>query len=258
MLRRKRLSFGPFISNLLRRTNARMQRMRVSAISVHGAAGWPGVCLEVTGNQLTAVCGPSNSGKSTMAGLVGHALFGKSEAWLAGSDAAGGRARCRRQRRAVSAAARARCATRRPADGCGARRCGGRSSHHAAAGGQPAAKHPGAAVRGEFPRVAKCWAACCPRNLPSAFNRFKADGGPQASRRAAELATRRDLLAQELETRIAGERRASGELGNAVARARSARARPATTSGDAGTTAAIGARNRWQKPTLGCGIADWN
>ena len=58
--------------------------MRVSAISVHGTAGWPGVGLETHSNGLTAICGPSNSGKSTIAGLMGHALFGKSEAWTAG------------------------------------------------------------------------------------------------------------------------------------------------------------------------------
>src|SRR5262245_13662743 len=60
--------------------------MRVSSISVHGAAGWPGVGLETNGHGLTAVCGPSNSGKSTVAGLLGHVLFGKSDAYLAGAS----------------------------------------------------------------------------------------------------------------------------------------------------------------------------
>jgi hypothetical protein len=87
--------------------------MRISAIIVHGAAGWPGVCLEAHGNQLTAVCGPSNSGKSTMAGLMGHALFGKAEPQVAGTmlpegelivEGGGGRYRLRRLRDAKNVA----------------------------------------------------------------------------------------------------------------------------------------------------------
>jgi len=48
--------------------------MRVSSVSVFAAAGWPGVHLMLRGTQLTAICGPSNSGKSAMAGLIGHAI----------------------------------------------------------------------------------------------------------------------------------------------------------------------------------------
>ena len=44
------------------------------------------------------------------------------------------------------------------------------------------------------------------------FKSISGDAGPQTSRRAAELAARRDLLAQELESRISTERRASNEL----------------------------------------------
>ncbi len=185
--------------------------MRVSAITVHGAAGWPGVCLESHAAQLTAVCGPSNSGKSTMAGLMGHALFGKSEAWLAGTslpegelvvEGNGGRYRLRRVRDAQHVARLTVAALDgAPVDHHTTRRLVG--------GLPPKVLAPLCAVSfRESPNVGQLLS----KEFALGFQTIQEDGGPPASRRAAELVARRDLLAQELETRIAGERRASGEL----------------------------------------------
>ncbi len=191
--------------------------MRVSAVSVHGAAGWPGVCLEAQANQLTAICGPSNSGKSTMAGLMGHTLFGKSEAWLAGTtlpegelvvEGDGGRYRLRRvcdpqgiARLTVAGLDHPSSGARSPVDHHTAQRLVGSLP--------PSVLAPLCAV--QFRKTPNL-GLLLSKEFALGFRSIQDDSGPKASRRAAELAARRDLLAQELETRIAGERQASGEL----------------------------------------------
>jgi len=185
--------------------------MRVSAITVHGAAGWPGVCLESQAAQLTAVYGPSNSGKSTMAGLMGHALFGKSEAWLAGTslpegelvvEGNGGRYRLRRVRDAQHVARLTVAALDgAPVDHHTTRRLVG--------GLPPKVLAPLCAVSfRESPNVGQLLS----KEFALGFHSIQEDGVPPASPRSAELVARRDLLAQELETRLAGERRESGQL----------------------------------------------
>jgi len=191
-----------------------MQGMRVSAVSVHGAAGWPGVGLESLGTQLTAICGPSNSGKSAMAGLMGHALFGKSEAWAAGAtlpegelvvESHTGRYRLRRQRDAQHVAR----LTVAALDGAAVDH---QTTRRLTGNLPPSVLSPLCAVSfRESPDVAQLLT----KEFALGFQAVRSnheDGGPQASRRAAELAARRDLLAQELETRLSGDRRASGEL----------------------------------------------
>lgn len=185
--------------------------MRVSTITVHSAAGWPSVQLDSHGNSLTAICGPSNSGKSAMANLMGHALFGKTEAWLGGAtipegelivEGNGGRYRLRRARDAQQITRLTVAALdNAPADRHTAQRLVGNLS--------PSILAPLCAVSfRESPNVAQLLS----KEFALGFQAIQDDGGPHVSRRAAELAARRDLLAQELESRIAGERRASGEL----------------------------------------------
>lgn len=185
--------------------------MRVSTITIHGAAGWPGVSLDSLAAPLTAICGPSNSGKSTAAGLMGHVLFGKAEPWSVGTalpegeivvEGKGGRFRLRRVRdthqtlRLTVAAL-----DNSPVDHETARRLAGNLP--------PSVLAPLCAVSfREAPHVGQLLS----KEFALGFQSIQDDGGPHGSRRAAELAARRDLLAQELETRIAAERRASGEL----------------------------------------------
>lgn len=185
--------------------------MRVSAITVHGATGWPGLCLESHGTQLTAVCGPSNSGKSTMAGLMGHALFGKSEAPPAGTtfpegelvvEGNGGRYRLRRFRDAQHVAR----LTVAALDGAAVDQ---HTIRQLVGNLSPSVLAPLCAVNfRESPNIG----LLLTKEFALGFQTIQEDGGPQGSPRSAELAARRDLLAHELETRIAGERRASGEL----------------------------------------------
>jgi hypothetical protein len=185
--------------------------MRVSSVSVYAAAGWPGVHLDAQGTQLTAVCGPSNSGKSAMAGLIGHALFGKSRTWLTGTTVPEGELVVEsnsgryRMRRAYDAQYEARL-TVAALDGSDVDR---HTTHSLVGNLSPSVLAPLCAVSfRESPRLAHLLS----KEFALGFQSIHDDGGPHGSRRAAELAARRDLLAQELETRLAGERRASGEL----------------------------------------------
>jgi energy-coupling factor transporter ATP-binding protein EcfA2 len=190
--------------------------MRVSSITVHGAAGWPGVGLDAQANQLTAIGGPSNSGKSAMAGLMCHVLFGKVDARTGGDlpegeiivEGSGGRFRLRRAydsqrvaRLTVAALDHASGGGRSGVDRETARRLVGNMP--------PTVLAPLCAVSfREGPNLGQLLS----KEFALGFQSIQDDGGLHESRRAAELVARRDLLAQELETRIAGERRASGEL----------------------------------------------
>jgi hypothetical protein len=184
--------------------------MRVSAISVQGAAGWPGVGLETHGHGLTAICGPANSGKSTVAGLLGHVLFGKGDAQFAGTtlpegdvlvEGLGGRYRLRRVRDGIISRLTVAALDGAPADH--------QTTQRLVGGLSPSVLSPLCAVSfRESPNVGHLLS----KEFAVGFQSIHEDGGPHVSRRAAELAARRDLLAQELETRISGERRASGEL----------------------------------------------
>ena len=164
--------------------------MRVSAISVHGAAGWPGVGLETHGHGLTAVCGPSNSGKSTIAGLLSHALFGKNEAYSAGAtlpegelsvEGPGGRYRLRRVRDGHVSRLTVAALDGAAVDHQTTRRLVGDLS--------PGVLAPLCAVGfRESPHVGQLLS----KEFALGFQSIHDDGGPHVSRRAAELAARRD------------------------------------------------------------------
>ena len=130
-------------------------------------------------------------------------------------DAARGRARCGRWRRTLSPTTRARCTESRTAHGgsTGRSRAVDHQTTRRLVGNlPPSVLAPLCAVSfRESPNIGQLLS----KEFALGFQAIQSnheDGGPQASRRAAELAARRDLLAQELETRIAGERRASGDL----------------------------------------------
>jgi energy-coupling factor transporter ATP-binding protein EcfA2 len=188
-----------------------MQTMQIAAMTQHGVAGWPSLKWGPLTPALNAVCGPPRSGKTTLANLLAHTLFGK--ATPAGSpieeppgevfvESDRGRYRVRRYR-----------------DEQGTRRL-------TVAGFGGAAVDAGtmsALVGGLSPTVLAPLCAISFRDSPDVavllsadFARgFEAIGQATAAtgcRRASELAARRDLLAQELETRIADERQISKDL----------------------------------------------
>lgn len=185
--------------------------MRVSAITVHGAAGWPGVRLPAITSPLTAVYGATSSGKSTVAGLVGHALFGKAECTLPGTtvpegelvvEGNGGRYRLRRCRNAQQVAR----LTVAALDGSLVDHT---TTRKLVGSLPPSVLSPLCAVSfRESPNIGQLLS----KEFATGFQLVGGDGGPPTTRRTAELAARRDLLAQELETRIASERRASTDL----------------------------------------------
>ncbi len=146
-----------------------------------------------------------------MAGLIGHALFGKSRTWLTGTNVPEGELIVEsnlgryRLRRAYDSQHEARL-TVAALDGSAVDR---HTTHSLVGNLSPSVLAPLCAVSfRESPRLAHLLS----KEFAAGFQSIHDDGGPHGSRRAAELAARRDLLAQELETRIAGERRASGEL----------------------------------------------
>lgn len=185
--------------------------MRITAITAHDDGRRYTVTLPAIRGPLTTVYGPAHSGKSGVADLIGHALFGKRPAATPGSvppdgelivEDRGNRYRVRRsqdnhgQARLTVAAVDGS-----PVDQHTIRRMVG--------GLTPSILAPLCAVSfRETPEV--------PQLLSHSFARgFQAIAGEHSvhtTRRVSELAARRDLLAQELETRIATDRRASKDL----------------------------------------------
>jgi hypothetical protein len=185
--------------------------MRIAAITAHDSGSLPAITLPKIRGPLTVVYGPAHSGKTVFAELVGHALFGKLSAQAVTEyvpngelvvEAREGRYRIRRIR---DAGGRSRLTVAAldgaPIDHHTIRKLAGNLS--------PAVLGPLCAVSfREPPDVAKLLS----HEFASGFQRIAGESGTQSSRRVTELAARRDLLAQELESRIATERRASKDL----------------------------------------------
>jgi hypothetical protein len=185
--------------------------MQITAITQHGVAGWPTLKLGPLTPGLNVVYGPPRSGKTMLAKLLAHSLFGKVPSPPPSSDAPPGevivqsdlgRHRVRRYRDAVGTPRLTVAALDGAAVDAGTMRglVGGLS---------PAVLVPLCAVSfRESPDVAALLSADFARGYQAIGGRSPASSG----RRTAELAARRDLLARELEMRIAGERRASKDL----------------------------------------------
>jgi DNA repair exonuclease SbcCD ATPase subunit len=185
--------------------------MRIAAITAHNEDRRYTVTFQSIRGPLTAVYGPAHSGKSGAADLVGHALFGKHRVATAGHRAAdgelivedrGGRYRVR---------------------------CVHDVSGHtrltiAAVDGSPVDQHTiRKMVGGLTPSILGPLCSVSFRETPDAtqllshsfasgFQAIAGEHSVHATRRVSELAARRDLLAQELETRLATDRRASKDL----------------------------------------------
>jgi hypothetical protein len=185
--------------------------MRISAITAHDEGRRYTVTLQNVRGPLTAVYGPAHSGKSGVADLVGHALFGRRPTTAIGKVPPEGELivedRGNRYR------------VRRSQDGLGQTRL-----TVAAVDGSPVDQHTiRRMVGGLTPSVLAPLCAVSFRETPDVtrllsrefacgFQAIAGEHSLHVTRRVSELAARRDLLAQELETRIATDRRTSKEL----------------------------------------------
>src|SRR5712671_6275453 len=176
--------------------------MRIAAITAHDDARRYSVTLPAVRGPLTAIYGPAHSGKSHVADLVGHALFGQRPTVTPGSvppdgelivEDRGNRYRVRRcqddhgQVRLTVAAIDGT-----PVDQHTIRRMVG--------GLAPSILGPLCAVSfRETPDVTQLLS----HSFASGFQAIAGEHSVGATRRVSELAARRDLLAQELETRLA-------------------------------------------------------
>jgi uncharacterized protein YhaN len=188
--------------------------MRISSIGLDGVAGWPQVELAGVTSGLNVVYGPARSGKSTIANLVAHAIFGKPPATLVVTgqrlappgdvvvEAGDGRYRVRRYHE-VGGPIRLTVAA---LDGSAADPT---TIHKLVRGLSPTLLSPLCSVNfRDVPELRRLLSAEYARGWQAAFG----DTKPASDGRTAELVARRDVLAHELETRIAGERRVSKEL----------------------------------------------
>ena len=193
--------------------------MHIAAIRQHGVAGWPTVKWGPLSAGLNVLYGPPRSGKTTLANLVAETLFGKSSASTTGTA----------QNESPPGdvfveSDQLRFRVRRYRDEQG-------TSRLTVAGFDGSVVDAGTMrrlVRGISPTVLSSLCAVSFRESPD-INRlltaefarayqaiesgkFETSNPSTNSRRTAELAARRDQLAQDLETRLAGERQVSKEL----------------------------------------------
>jgi hypothetical protein len=185
--------------------------MRITAITAHDQERRYTVTLQGIRGPLTAIYGPAHSGKSAVADLVGHALFGKHRVGSQGHHAADGEL--------IIEDRGSRYRVRGIHDGHGHTRL-----TISAVDGSPVDQHTVRRMVGGLPpSILTPLCAVSFRQTPdvsrllspefvSGFQSIAGEHSVHANRRVSELAARRDLLAQELETRIATDRRASKDL----------------------------------------------
>jgi hypothetical protein len=188
--------------------------MRIVGLKLQAEGSWPALDWKGITPALNAVYGPNGSRKTSLADFVGHVLFGRRPANIASAvcggapqgevivDSGTGLYRLRRYRDSGGATRLTVAAT----DGSGA---DDGTIRNLVGGLSPSVLAPLCAVSfANAPQVARLLSPEFAREIES----FGGWNGLQTSRRTAELAARRDLLGQELETRIANERRLSKEL----------------------------------------------
>ncbi|MEX2307592.1 MAG: hypothetical protein WD738_08375 [Pirellulales bacterium] len=184
--------------------------MQIAALTLHGVAGWPTLKLGPFTAGLNAVYGPPRSGKTMLANLVAHTLFGRIPAATPSETPPGevivqgdaGRHRVRRYRDEQGTLRLTLAALDGPAIDAGTMR-------RLVGGLPPAVLGPLCAVSFRQPPDI---ASLLSLEFAQGYQSIEGTNPAATSRRTAELAARRDLLAHELETRISSERRVSKDL----------------------------------------------
>jgi hypothetical protein len=187
--------------------------MKISALALQGDHGWPDLELKPIASGLSCYYGPRDAGKSTVADLLGQALYGKQPA----PEAFNGATRMAPEGEVIIESIRGHFRLRRYQDGTPSGRLTVASLDLS-----PVHEHSVAELLGGLsPAVLSRLAAVSFDESPASSGlvedfvrqlRALEGNGPESGRRTMELAARRDALAQELETRIAAERRMSGDL----------------------------------------------
>jgi uncharacterized protein YhaN len=190
--------------------------MRIAELNLAGGAGWPALELTHVSGGLNVVVGPARSGKSTVAELMAHSLYGKPPAALnilgqpivpTGElvlDAAAGQYRVRRYQEPSGTVRLTVAALNDSSADAG-------TVHKLTGGLPPRVLTPLCAVSfRESPYIGRLLS----EEFARACSFLRNEQVPLNSRRMAELAARRDHLAHELEQRIAADRRVSKELEN--------------------------------------------
>jgi DNA repair exonuclease SbcCD ATPase subunit len=187
--------------------------MRILSLALQGMRGWPDVEFDALSAGLNVFTGPPQGGKSTLAAFLAHVLFGKPPVGAHAREAGP-------EGEATVESHGAPYRLRRYHDGTR----NGRLTV-AALDGQPVDRETiPRLLSGLSPGLAERYFAATFAAPPAFDSRAAGDFADaiqslsgitsEAGRKANDLAARRDALAQELESRIAGERRASGELEN--------------------------------------------
>ncbi len=188
--------------------------MRIAALTVNGLGGWPGIELSPLAPGLSVVYGPAGSGKTTVAEFLAHVLYGQPPA-----AAPSGEPRAVPDGEAVVENGAARYRLRR----CQSGAAGGRLTVSSLDGVAVDHDTVRRMLGGLSPLLLRRLCAISFRQpaqieslLSAEFAREFASlgvGSPtENKRRTTELLARRDTLAKELETRLAGEGRASRDL----------------------------------------------
>jgi DNA repair exonuclease SbcCD ATPase subunit len=188
--------------------------MRIVGLKLQADGAWPALEWNGIAPGLNALYGPNGSGKTSVADFLGHVLFGKRPTSFASVVRAGtpqgeitvdsgrGLFRLRRYHERPSS-------TRLTVAGLDGSSVEEGTIRNLVGGLSPTVLAPLCAVNfADAPQVMRLLTPEFVRETQS-FGGWNRSHG---SRRTIELAARRDLLAQELETRIANERRVSTEL----------------------------------------------
>jgi DNA repair exonuclease SbcCD ATPase subunit len=188
--------------------------MRISGLSLEGVAGWPRVELGGVKAGLNVAYGPPRSGKSAVVSFLSHTLFGKTPATLTvlgqrvappGEVTIEAEGKNYRVRRYHETGGPIRL-TVAALDGTAADSA---TVPKLARGLSPALLAPLCSVSfREAPDVNRLLSSEYLQKWQAAFGLVR----PATGFRVHELVARRDVLAQELETRIAGERQVSKDL----------------------------------------------
>jgi DNA repair exonuclease SbcCD ATPase subunit len=196
------------------RTEARSKAMRIAGLTVNGFSGWPGVELSPVMLGVNVVYGPAGSGKTTIAEFLTHVLYGQPP-----SADQRGEIRAVPDGEAVVESSGARYRLRRAHSGAGRTRLTVSSLEGAVVDHETVRRMLG----GLSPFLLRRLCAISFREPPQVESLLSAEfarefgalgvGLPTENRqRTEELLARRDSLAKELETRLAGEGKASREL----------------------------------------------